>query len=76
MQLARQIHQKGGQLAGFRGDQEYTLKQPDQLTGMNEHWIRSIQGGGTPLRQGIKASERFSGVINDSFRGCWLIAGH
>ncbi|MCY4149277.1 MAG: hypothetical protein OXF73_08045 [Gammaproteobacteria bacterium] len=35
-------------------------EKPGQHGDMNEHWIRSIQGGGaTPVHQGIDAAERF-----------------
>jgi len=80
LQLAQQIHQQGGQLAviGFRGDQAHILKQPDQLTDMNERWIRSIQGGGgTPLCLGIAATDRCLHRYQRQFPGssvdCWLL---
>ncbi|MCY4314284.1 MAG: hypothetical protein OXD44_11455 [Gammaproteobacteria bacterium] len=47
-------------MIGFRKDQARILKKPGQHGDMNEHWIRSIQGGGaTPVHQGIDAAERF-----------------
>ena len=80
LQLARQIHQQRGQLAviGFRGDQVHILKQPDQRIDMNERWIRNIQGGGgTPLRQGIAATEQFLHRYEQQFPcssvDCWLL---
>ena len=80
LQLAQQIHQKRGLLAviGFRGDQASILIHPNQLTSMNEHWIRNIQGGGgTPLRQGIAAAERFLQRYQQQLPGltvdCWLL---
>ncbi len=80
LQLAQQIHQQRGHLVviGFRGNHASILKHPDQLTGMNEHWIRSIQGGGgTPLRLGIATAERFLQHYQRQFPGlvvdCWLL---
>ncbi len=80
VELAWQIRRERGQLAviGFHGDQARILNQPDQLSGMNEHWIRGIQGGGgTPLRRGIAAAEHYLRRCQRHFPGisadCWLL---
>lgn len=80
LQIARQIREQREKLVviGFRNDQASILRRPDQCAGLDECWIRSIQGGGTtPLRKGIVTTEQFLQRYQRQFPGgtvdLWLL---
>lgn len=79
--LSQQVYQQRGELAviGFRGSEASVLKAPGKLTGIDDQWIRNIQGGGaTPISQGIKAAEtlllNFRWQYPSQAVDCWLLS--